>query len=232
MKTALFSLCYLEGNDLQGNSRLRRNQRYVDYYSTIKEELGFETIILADNASKPYLVDTFRSLSQGMGYSVRIIRYNEHLPRRGPLDYPYCWRGLYELKTLFDEGYEKIICIDSDGFVLSKRLANYIKSCKSGWVSFQERKYSWPEAALHILCKDALPIYEGFTSVPYSAYNGKPMETLLPFTHLERSFCIGRFGEEKMSQYDWMDFYGQANLDTNLTYRGDKALSRPLWESF
>lgn len=221
MKTILFSLCYIDGPE-----RLKRNQRYLKYYNDIKSDLGFDAIVLADNASDlPWLsqlnasifLEESNAAMELSGTRDIVYTFAKHLPRGSALDYPYCWRGLDFIRSFIQSGFDKVVCIDSDCFVLTKKLATYIKNINSGWESFWVPSYNFPSAELHVLCRDAFPIYLDFVK---ENHHGKLMETALPFTKINKDFIGDRYGERGFEQSHTMDYYGQATGNVELTYHG------------
>lgn len=207
MKTILYSGCYLDGKDGLNNSRLQRNIRYVDYYYSIKNIIGFDDIFMLDNGSS-YLKMTDFLGSINMEYFK--IKSVENIGEGEANQYPYCWRALYYIKNLIEEGYEKIVVIDSDGFVVSKKLADYINNLSSGWNSFWCKRWDFPEASIHVLCKDAFNMFFNFIKIPYQNRVGSIMEITLPFTHIEEQFNCDRFGETNDPFTNDIDYYGQA----------------------
>lgn len=213
MKTALVTACFLEGEDVSGTSRLERNIRYVNYYDAIKTELGFDDIWLLDNASDEALLAQLPKAANIHRYSERLMGSDRKH------DYPYCWRALYDFQLLIDKGYEKIIAIDSDCFVLTKKLAKHIRESNSGWITYWNEVHRFPEAALQILNKDAFDLFRGYTSKPWQERNdGRLMERDIPFTVVEMGFRVGRFAEQRLGQEDWMDAIGQAGGTTKAEY--------------
>lgn len=205
MKTCIYTLLYIDGEE-----RLNRNIKFVNYYRNLKEELGFTHFYFCDNASPLEWTDKFIEATDPHKHKDIIsFRYNQHLERKGVFDYPYCWRGLHTMRVLIDSGFEKILCIDSDMYVLTKELAAYIKNCNSGWEAFWCNKYSFPEAALHILNKDKFDFFMGYTSIPWERMNGLVMEKVLPFSKVNQDFLIDRYGEERKEQKPYMHAYGQ-----------------------
>jgi len=218
MKTALVSCLYLDGNDDQGNNRIDRNIRYVEYYEKIKKDIGFDDIILGDNCSS---AESMRKFKEGIGInnSVKIHVFDKHIPRKGIFEYGYAWRMLHYFRELIQDGYEKIITIDSDGYILTKRLANYVNNCNEGWEAFWCAKYNFPEAAFHILNKDQFNFFLGYTSVPWERMNGiGAMELALPFTKVNKDFNTDRYGEDSIIQSPDWDYVGQTPLQMNLTF--------------
>lgn len=218
MKTCLFSLCYLDGNDAQGNNRFDRNLRYLDYYSELKDKLGFSHIFLGDNDSSVGNCAELYFKAKDTEFS--FLHLGEHIERGPGFVYPHLWRGLYSLRRVIGAGYDKIILIDSDCFVLTQKAADYIKGLTSGWTTLWCPKYNFPEAAIQVLCRDAYPVYYSFINqCEWGARpTDSPMEILLPFTHTEMSLKCDRWGEERRAQESWMDVYCQANLDIPMVF--------------
>lgn len=245
MKTCLFTLSYLDGVDKSGSSRLERNIKYLNYYWPLRKEFGFQTIAMVDNASswenlhalqkaapfrmtfedtappidaKPYLFEYDR---------IRFFRFSEHLKAgerffkgdpRHAVDYPYVWRGFAFINTLFHVlGYEKVILIDSDCFVLSPRLAHHIRDLKTTWWTVHCPKYDFPDASIQVITKDL------FLDHDWSVLNGMVMEKILPFSWVDYSFNCDRYGEKNLPVTPEMDFYGQAPVSQQMNYRwGDR----------
>lgn len=230
MKTALFTPIFLEGEDGLGNDRYIRTIRWLDYYSEIQKELGFDHIWMCDNASPVSQIEKLGGTilmhglyKLGRRSDLSIHTFAERLRKSGTEghDYPYCWRALYFMKTLIDLGFEKIITIDSDCFVVSRALAKYVRELDSGWTTLWCKKWRFPEASFHVLCKDAFPIFQEFTKNPdfMSHHQSGAMEHLLPFTNVNLDFVTDRYGEVgDTPQTPDMDLYCQARLTTPLEY--------------
>lgn len=215
MRTALITPCYLNGFDGFGNPRLARNIKYIQYYLSIQEHLGFEKIFFIDNASDPENVAALEMVGKDQ---IEVIRFDQHLKRGGIYDYAYCWRALYEIGPLIDRGYEKIVTLDTDAFILSQRLADLVKHSNTGWWSVWCNKYEFPEASFHVLCEDSFIILKTYMEIPWRERNGVMMETALPFTHILKGLNCDRFGEDDTPQDSTMDFYGQAKNHMNLRF--------------
>ncbi len=215
MKTALFAPLFLNGLDLSGSNRYRRNIRWLEWYKSIKGRIGFDDIWMCDNGSHPPLLSELIKEHQ----DINIIRY-PHLERTDiPNGYGYCWRALWAIRALVGLGYDKIITADSDSFVVSGKLADFIKGCDTGWQSFMSKKYSFPTAELHILTRNAFPIFLKYTEGYFSSKIGVLMETNLPFTKIHTEFDCDRYGEDRQEQLPKMDGYFQAPTDLPLIFR-------------
>lgn len=218
---ALISLCWL-GEPC----RPLRNQKWLEHHLPLKEKMGFDKIILLDNASNLNdLIALGGTIYNEQGKIIHearpdliIHRFNDHLPRTGLNEYPYCWRGLAKTKEILPT-LDKIIFLDTDFYILSGRLATYIKNLDTGWTSFFCNKYGWPEAAINILCKDTFPALANLPIPNYTHYNGQHMEEILPFTKIiKNEFTGDRYGEINMPQTPDMDYYGQYQPSPELRF--------------
>lgn len=219
MKTVLHAPLFL-GNDFQSDPwRFDRNIRFVNYYRKLKKELGFEQFVFSDNASSPKMLTDFYLAAESVeNDDIRIISHHQFLNRGPNHDYPYCWQALYDWHWLIGRGYEKILAIDTDFFVLTKKLATYLKNLETGWISLWCPKYACPEAACQVLCKDKFDLYNLYTIPPFRAHNFKQMEFELPFTWIEKGFEVDRFGETETLQDLSMDGYAQASNTIELKF--------------
>lgn len=239
VSTALITPCFLEGRDKFGNDRLVRNLRYLEYYRGIRRELGWHKVFLLDNASPSGLVEQLGTKelylemvtpdymtgwlrSKDPGADLTVVRFNDRLVHDGTdYGYPYCWRALYYVNELIRQGYRKILHIDSDAFVLSARMVEFIRTTNTGWYSFWCPRWRFPEAAIHVINEDAFDRFREYTDTPWCDRVGRRMETDLPFTAVHHDFVGDRYGEMGAPRpADWMDFYCQAPTWFTMAYRG------------
>lgn len=231
MRTALYCGAWLQGADRWGDSYLDRYRKWYDYHFAIREELGFDTFYLLENGSDAKVLQKFGMglyippNSQRWGVYADSLRGERlpHLPRgEKSNEYPYGWRSIFHLKKMLDDEYDKIIILDSDGFILTKKLAHWIRGLTSGWAALWCPSHSFPEANLSVLCRDGG--YDVLTTFIERAngdpnyYLGRVMEQTLPFTHVERGFNADRFGERVSEQKPGMDFYGQCRNATKMVW--------------
>lgn len=233
MRTVLLTACFLEGTDHFGNSRLKRNERYIEYYSRLREEIGFGSILLLDNASElssVYQLGLNQASYDGdgdgwwvNGSGLYMYRFGERLERtKASNGYNYVWRAVYKIADLLLT-YDKIIAIDSDAFVLSRKLANFIKNCNSGFQSFWCPRHEFPESSMFVLNRDAFGVFKRYTDeMPWRqrCADNRLMEKDLPFTKVSYDFHIDRFGEidPPPLQSESIDAYLQAPLSVDLKF--------------
>lgn len=234
MKTAIFAPSFLDGFDNFGGDRLIRTIKYMDWYEPLLGKLGASRIFLSDNGSDPSSVhqldcdvlgatESFhcrdlKNLRAISGSKTTVLWFQEKYSRGPEFEYPYCWRNLYAVKILIGFGYEKIITIDTDGFIVSPGLTDYVRNSQSGWEAFWIKKYRFPSAEFHILNKDSFSHFMEFTTPHFMTYNGRCMEAELPFTRVDRFFDCDRYGEDRTPQHRGMDFYAQCPVDFEVKY--------------
>ncbi len=105
----------------------------------------------------------------------------------------------YAVKYGIRVGFDRIIHIESDAFLISKRAVSFFDTCERGWVSLWCPTYSWPESTLQIVNKDRFESCDKFFSQPYSSHlsqSGEPIEVLLPLTSVNKNLVGDRYGEK------------------------------------
>lgn len=218
-RSCLFTTLFLEGYDPVGSHYVDRVNRYLDYYMSIKEELGFEKIILLDNRSTNGMVAQLEI----SGLPVEIIQSKYPLYKLGDTehDYPYVWRGLYKAVELLQQ-YDKVFRIDSDSYILSKRLANYLRDDAEGFETMHLHLHGLiPADEISVLTREALPRLKEFCREPWSTHHGKFFEHTIPITRMCKEFHGERYGLHvpPIQQTDKMDWYGAASVNTKLEFR-------------
>lgn len=217
--TVLCTFSYLDGIDEQGSPRLERNLRWLDYYGP-GSGINWDRRWLFDNCShrSKYWELGLSIYNQwglliedsGRDKNTGVLRYSTHLPRgEGENQYPFCWRALWNFRWLIEAGAEKIVFIDSDAFILSRRMAKYINDLSTGWTTFWIPRHDFPSAEVQIICRDTFPLFLDYTKGPWQEKVGQCMEKVLPFTLVNKSFVCDRYGESREAQRPEMDAYFQ-----------------------
>lgn len=217
MKTCLFTACYLEGEDDLGNNRFLRNLKYLHWYNGLKAQLGHESMVFLDNGSKLHHCMALQTAVP----DIEFLRLS-HIPRgKGSYNYPYLWRALYSARHwMADFGFDKIIFVDSDCYLLTERVTRYIRELESGWTTFWCQKYQFPAAEISVLCKDSFGLFQSFMDeCPWENRDlTRPLELQLPFTEINKSFQCDRWGEDQVPQRPDMDIYCQARWNSQLVF--------------
>ena len=97
-----------------------------------------------------------------------------------------------------DAGFDRIIHVESDAFLLSRRAVDFFNTCSRGWVAMWCPTHRWPESTLQVINRDSFSGCADFFSQPYSAHLTKPyspIEKLLPITTVDKSLVGDRYGE-------------------------------------
>jgi hypothetical protein len=221
MNTLLFSLSYLDGLDgiqyaIDGNkvsesTRVERHIKWLDYYEKILNLLEVDKIVLVDNASDHSNIFNLSpktltnatidfSCSWHNNDFVReyldIHRFDDHLPRKSCLEYPYIWRGTDYVKQIIKKyNPDKIIMTDTDCFIMNSEMCEFIKNMDSGWNVFWCKRYGFPEAALSVLCKDSFHLLDEFFKDGWETKNNVAAELVFPYTGVIKEAIGDRYGE-------------------------------------
>lgn len=203
----------LAGLFIDSEEWLTRTKKFLDYYRPLKADLGFTEFVFIDNGSEE------KWLNQIRADDIHIHHFPDHLPKgRGARNYPYAWRNLYTVPSLFATlNIDKAYFMDTDTFVLSDRLTKFMKAQVSGWTTFWCSKYSYPSAELSILNSDALLQLLEFMDTPEKDRHGQSFENVLPYT-VNPDFNVNRWGEDRLPIMSFMDAYTQCPTDFPLDY--------------
>lgn len=232
MNSFLFCTSYIDKNDIRFDPL--RYRKWIDYYAAIKEDLGIDHIFMIDDGSadpsleQSPLVNILSAeddLPDELPDKINIITFKEHLGRPSIEEHMGWWRSFtYSIKIAEKYGFEKIIHIESDFYIVSERLINFIHSLKEGWSSLYSSHFNFPETAIQIICRDSFYLLEKARQTAEAAHYriNQLAEHTLPFTNVCKDFTGDRIGEMLVlkqwvfneNQINELDFYGQ--LPTNV----------------
>lgn len=201
MRTFIFCTSFINGDPV--THTLGRYERWVKYYSPLLDELQAERMFLIDDGGKDYgdINVISGDLPAEVTSVVNVYRFEETLGRRSVMDFPGWWRSfLFSIEIARKYGYDRIIHIESDFFILSDRLKEYIKNLENGWISMYSDHYSIPETGIQVICKDAFDIFTDFKEKHLNAnyQMDQYAELILPFTHVNSSFIGDRLGNKRV----------------------------------
>lgn len=209
LRTLLFCTSYMDSPD----AWRRRYERWVDYYARIP--LARSATVLIDDASS-YLPEDPR-LTVGDELPASIESSPFHLYRfpnrlgRGTAEEQWAhwgwWRSfLFSVKIARRYGYRKIIHVESDAYLLSRAIVDYINRLDAGWTTFWCPRHAMPEAGIQIIAEDQFPAMEHFTEIDVRTLARMRAENALPFTHVNKSFVGNRYGEYRRTIPGYADF--------------------------
>ncbi|WP_271730049.1 hypothetical protein [Aquimarina algiphila] len=212
MKTFLFCTCYMDNNDIHNNKT--RINRWIEYYKEKMKLFGADYLFLIDDGSplvdlSPYIdvIDSDK-LPEFLISNINFVRFKDNLGRPTWEDYQGWWRSfVFSLNIAENYGFDKIIHIESDFYVLSKSMIEYMKLLKFGWVTFYSEYHNFPETAIQIICKDSYfkfkEIQTNIRNNNYRTENRISAELFLPFTTIERKFNGDRLGQPEVFDF-WL----------------------------
>jgi hypothetical protein len=143
-----------------------------------------------------------------------IYKHETHLGRPSLYVFPGWHRSfMVAIKYAKKYGYEKVIHLEADAFLISKRVQSYVNNFEDGWEVFWCPKYQLPETSIQLIAGGSLNDYEELSTIPYSEFAGRPPdpnpsqgESWLKFTNINKDFKGDRYGED-----------GDAPMDSDYT---------------
>lgn len=206
------------GVDLHSASRYNR---WANFYLPLLENLEVSHLFLIDDGGKDNITPAANIL-QGvlpdtLTDAINIYRFDATLGRNDLVDFPGWWRSfLFAIDIARKYGFRKMVHIESDFFMLSARLRNFVRDTNTGWTGLYSPHYNFPEPAFQIICEDAFEAFDALKdTVQGAGYHATEFaEGMIPFTAVRRDFIGDRLGEE-MVLSRWIDHHASslAKLD-------------------
>ena len=149
-----------------------------------------------------------------------MLRFDNRLGRIAVDNYPGWWRSfLYSVPLAEDYGCRKIVHIESDAYILTRRMADFINAIESGWTAFWCRRWNFPETAIQVICEDQFDAMQALLYGGWERYAGKLAECTLPFTNVVKDPQGDRYGEFSQSIPDFADFAMQVTPAHKVWFR-------------
>lgn len=134
-----------------------------------------------------------------------IYSFPDNLGRQAIYVYPGWYRSfMFAAKYAKKYGYEKVIHLESDAFIISERMQDYINSLNEGWMTFWCPRYQLPETSIQVIAGSALDDYISMADAPYTMFTGKPADpnpsqgtSWLRFNVINQAFTGDRYGENR-----------------------------------
>jgi hypothetical protein len=225
MKTLIFCTSYFDTEE----QYQKRYQKWIDYYNDHPFSDDKHLMLIDDCSNLDFLTDervtSFHEDQLGNLHSLSKINLYTFYERKG-LNWSHnsannegWWRSFCAALNIAEEyGFEKIVHIESDAFLISKRVFDHIEDLKSGWTAFWAPKYYFPESCVQVICKDQFESFKEFSSCGHHELSKKGLaEKIIPFTDVERRFVGDRYGELVDEQMEGLDYFCQTKLDTIIT---------------
>ena len=210
-KTLLFCTAHAK-DSLQWSARY---QKWLNYYS--QSPLEHSQILLIDDGSTQFPslnnVNLYHRLPPNQPSAKRVLfHFDTHLGRIGLKDFPGWFRS-FGFAAEYAQKYKftKIVHLESDFYILSPALFEYINQISDGWTSLFSKKYSMPETACQIICEDQFSTYLAFVNKDYkTSYVGFDLENLIPFTNANKAFVGDRVDDQEAINPSCLDYVAQA----------------------
>jgi hypothetical protein len=129
---------------------------------------------------------------------INFVRFEDNLGRPTHIDYQGWWRSfLFPIIIAQKYGFDKMIHIESDFYVVSQDLMEYIGNAFEGWTAFYSKFHMFPETGIQVICKDAFGEFIQFRrgAIDRDFKVRKSAEYHLPFTKIEKRFQGDRLGQ-------------------------------------
>jgi hypothetical protein len=210
MKTLAF--CTAFANSLDG-----WNLRYRTWLDGIKAtSLHLDQVLMIDDGS-PVLpnwpdVATVCSL-QDDTRSSHVVLYHFYQNLGKALDPWPGWQRSFVFAAIYarHHGFEKVIHVESDAFIISERLSTFFNEMNNEWVTLWCPKHSMPESGVQAMAGTGLDLFYEFAIKPYNERIGPTAEHGFPRTRVEKGFNGDRYGEYREDIPEDADFAMQAN---------------------
>ena len=182
------------------------NGRYARWLRAIRaSKLDFDSILMVDDGS-PVLPDwpdleiwTDAVPKSAMTAAPEFLLYHfrERLGREAVFDFPGWYRSFaFAGRYAYSHGFEKVIHIKSDSFIIGDRVQRYFNEALTGWTALWCGLYPMPESSLQIIAGDALRRFSEIEKThPHASLVGREFELQLPFDVVEKQFKGSRYGE-------------------------------------
>src|SRR4029077_12182860 len=133
-----------------------------------------------------------------LGVRATIFRFPQRLGRPSMLNYPGWYRSFtFSVEIARRFAFKKIVHVESDAFILTRKAMSYIDGLSSGWTAFWYPDEAFAETCIQVVCEDRFASLNRFRVTPYQTqYTGKLIELYLPFTRVERGIHGSRYGGE------------------------------------
>jgi len=201
MKTLLFCTSYIEDVDIWTNRYLKWINAHL-----VGELINDQLIIIDDGSDRIPTSNKYNiiNINNDNDYFVKnktkselnIFKFKKKLGRLEVLNYPGWYRSFkFAINYAKMNNFEKIIHIESDAFIYSERMRNYVNNLNSGWTVFWCPRWNFPETCIQVICNDQIDTAINFFNINYSEYINKRIEELLPFTNINQSFIGDRYCE-------------------------------------
>ncbi len=203
-----------------------RQRRWLDHHLALP--LEHEAVFVIDDAS-PFVpadpdVRVLDALPPTLPGEPRAFfyRFATHEGRIRLTGHRGWWRSfLFSLEIARAYGFERIVHVESDAFLLSRRIVDRINATTDGWTAYWCPQYGIPEPALQVIAHDQFDAMAVVAARGLDALTVALAELTIPFTRIERGYAGNRYGESRGRIPGYADYACQVNAPAiAVRYRG------------
>jgi len=195
-KTLLFCTSYFSDQQRW----LSRYERWLEHHQAISWPVDAVAVIDDGSPILPHSESVAAIDAASLGRvafpSRSLVRFKDNLGRQGTLQYPGWWRS-FQLALDISEiyGFTKIVHVESDSYLLSTKILQFIEQTNTGWTLFWSEHFRLPETAIQIICHD---VFDDFAKIREKGPHGlanQLAEHFLPHTQVVKTFTGDRYSE-------------------------------------
>jgi GR25 family glycosyltransferase involved in LPS biosynthesis len=178
--------------------------RYRRWLQAIRSsQLVYDNLLIVDDGS-PVLPDwtgvtiSTDAIDETLPAELLLYHFRENLGRNNVFDFPGWYRSFtFAGRYAHVHGFEKVIHIESDSFLIGSRIQRYFNEATSGWTALWCPLWvGYPESAIQVIAGDSIRKFaELHRTHPHEQLVGQEFECQLPFDWVEKRFNGNRYGE-------------------------------------
>jgi hypothetical protein len=178
----------------------------------LTSDLNFDHILIVDDGSPtlPQWEDVMiRHEADDIRCEARIVlhHFQQTLGRHTVSDFPGWARSfLFAARYAQANGFTRVIHLESDAFLISRRMQAYANAVQEGWVTLFCPRHGQPESGIQFIAGHALLRFFSLGTMHHDALRDLDIAAALPFTLVERRFIGDRYGDDSFyipPQADW-----------------------------
>lgn len=230
LRSFIFGTSYIHPDSCQ--NPVKRWNKWLRYHSRRRHLFGAERLFLVDDGTpvenltlEVSVVCADRELPAVLPEGPVMFRFSEHFGRPSPFAYPGWWRSFtFASQVAKRYGYGKIIHIESDAYIISRRMAEYVRSLSRGWMAMWCPRWRFPETCIQVICTSHIDVLEQYYRAGRALWfrdQGESgcAECVLPFTDVCRHFDGDRYGEFRPDYPNAADYVCQARTEMQFEHR-------------